>query len=234
LLDDFLARAKGAPALSREACRAVLRHRWRRHIKALSRVIEAAAVLAAEPGASGEAGGVVDLAHLPVEIVGADALAALAPASATARPPSMQAALQPPDDERTSPAGEKVSAGKPPPGFTVGDDAEAFDALEATDPSIRHHGGGRAEVPVFKSSVERTPPPVSADRSGPVRPPSAYHDLDGLERSYASAVDPDLIVEALKKARGNVSAAARYLGRPRALVLRWMREFQINPARYRE
>ena len=48
------------------------------------------------------------------------------------------------------------------------------------------------------------------------------------------AVDPDLIVDALQRSRGNVSAAARYLGKPRALVLKWMKEFQLKADDYRE
>ena len=62
-------------------------------------------------------------------------------------------------------------------------------------------------------------PQLASDSYESERPPSAYHDLDAVERSYASAVDPDLIVDALRRSRGNVSAAARYLGKPRALVV---------------
>jgi transcriptional regulator of acetoin/glycerol metabolism len=54
-----------------------------------------------------------------------------------------------------------------------------------------------------------------------------------VERSYAKAVDPQILQAALKKARGNVSAAARHLGKPRALVLRWMKEFDIDPSTFR-
>ena len=54
-----------------------------------------------------------------------------------------------------------------------------------------------------------------------------------MERSYANAIDPDLIVEALSRSHGNVSAAARYLGKPRALILKWIREFGIEPDDYR-
>jgi DNA-binding NtrC family response regulator len=236
LLDDFLARARGAPAISREACRAVLRHRWRLHIKAFSCVIEAASVLAAEHDVGGGAGGVIALCHLPVEVVGGAALAALTPGAFDGRPPSVQAPLGGDDEERTSPVAERAAlAAPPPPGLSVGRDADESE-LEATDPSIRHHGGGRAKVPAFRSDVEASGMlgRKSAPSGAPVRPPSAYHDLDRIERSYAAAVDPDLIVDALKKARGNVSSAARYLGKPRALVIRWMKEFQIDASRYRE
>ena len=49
LLDDFLARARGAPAISRDACRCVLQYPFRQHVRAMARVIEGAATLAGEP-----------------------------------------------------------------------------------------------------------------------------------------------------------------------------------------
>lgn len=245
LLDDFLARARGAQAITREACRAVLLHPWRLHIKAFARVIESAAVLAAGLDEEGRRTGAIDLMHLPVEVVGADALAALLPDEAPQkRPPSFRAA--PLDDpEATDGVGiPPIDPTKTPSdGFlnAVADVqhlVDDYDALDRTDPTVRHHGANRVVLPKWESSSsgERTPGgQASAGQSSPSgeRPPSAYHDLAGLERSYASAIDPDLIVEALKKSRGNVSAAARFLGKPRALVLRWMREFQIRAERYR-
>lgn len=248
LIDDFLARARGAPSISREACRAVLRHDWRMHIKAFARVIEAAAVLAVNKTENGRNRGTIELRHLPVEVVGPEALKDLAPEVTDDRPPSMQAQLRPDfaafKQEDHGPAVDDLL-------FTdeATDAARRHDdllGLDATDPSIRHHGANRAALPPTQnaSSAEKSSPWAEPARHRPTtsaendvfgrRPPSAYHDLDQVERSYAAAVDPDLIVEALKRSRGNVSAAARNLGKPRALVLRWIREFQINAERYRE
>jgi transcriptional regulator of acetoin/glycerol metabolism len=41
------------------------------------------------------------------------------------------------------------------------------------------------------------------------------------------------LLGALKAARGNVSAAARLLGRPRSQVMRWLRDLNIDPLAYR-
>lgn len=267
LIDDFLARARGAQALTREACRAVLRHDWRLQVKALSRVIEAAAVLAKDAGSDGRAGGTIDLVHLPVEVVGPELVKAVAPRVVDDRPPSVQAPLLPerapsarmhppirPDEgsERTSNTEDMVFTDEATDAARAAASRGELDellGLEVTDPSIRHTGGNRQRLPAWQSQsapsddqsspwadAPRSRPTTSADHARvlPDRAPSAQHDLDQVERSYAAAVDPDLIVEALKKARGNVSAAARYLGKPRALVLRWMREFQINAERYRD
>lgn len=261
LIDDFLARARGATAISRDACRAVLRHDWRMQVKALARVIEAAAVLAKEPGEGGRTGGTVELVHLPVEVVGPELVKAMAPRAVEGRPPSVQAALDefPPsfvapglvqDDEVTSYTDDQVATDElteASPAAPGGPELDEMLGLDVTDPSIRHAGANRQRLPHWDSesapSEEQSSPwaassgfpSTNADDGGwPTRPPSAQFELDQIERSYAAAVDPDLIVEALKKARGNVSAAARYLGKPRALVLRWMREFQINAERYRE
>jgi DNA-binding NtrC family response regulator len=187
--------------------------------------------------------GVIELPHLPVEVVGAQ----LEPVAeyGTDRPPSMQAPLPEGmdlDDEADGfddhLATENVSNSD---GFRravreVEQLVDEWDALEATDPAARSQLAGAAKGTSGPPSWEgptHQGKGASSD-SAEVRPPSAYHDMGELERSYASAVDPDVIVEALRKGRGNVSAAARYLGKPRALVLRWMREFRIDPNRYRE
>lgn len=236
LLDDFLARARGAPAISRDACRAVLRHAWRQHTKSLARVIEAAAVLAARQEPDGTRGGTIELVHLPIEVVGTETLRQMLPAAAPGvRPPSFQAdPFGPPhlaDDPETtsemqSPGSMTGGESSPSGGFLRAlrdaDEVGEVFALDATDPSMKPKPGF-------------PPPPVeSGSGAGARRPPSAYHELQPVERSYASVVDPDLIVDALRRARGNVSAAARYLGKPRATILRWMREFQINADAYRD
>jgi hypothetical protein len=121
---------------------------------------------------------------------------------------------------------------------------DAFDEAGTTDPHVRAVFD-KARRPPTSARIENVRPPMSpsvraidpssGERRAPdERPPSAYFDLASVERSYAGAVDPDLIVDALKRARGNVSGAARYLGKPRALVLRWVREFGLEPTDYRD
>ena len=46
-------------------------------------------------------------------------------------------------------------------------------------------------------------------------------------------MDVDTVTAALRTAHGNISAAARALGRPRAVLLRWIRELGIDPAKLR-
>lgn len=273
LLDDFLARARGAQSLSRDACRAVLLHPWQKHVKAFARVIESAAVLAADNDDDGKRAGRIELSHLPVAVVGLTQLQALMPSSEPElRPPSSQNAL---GDLRPAEARAKTTniphvqsfahghvfddpelthevahLSSPGQGHGERSDAflraaaqeirgmvDAFDDLGDTDPSQRgvlprreqRDGPGvRALDPSNPASSAQSP-----SKSLEERPPSAYHDLASVERSYASAVDPDLIVDALKRSRGNVSSAARYLGKPRALVLRWMREFGLQAEDYR-
>jgi DNA-binding NtrC family response regulator len=216
LLDDFLARARGAPALSRDACRAVLRHSWRSHVKALARVIESAATLAVGDPAADDA---IGLAHLPVTVVGAETLRELLPP--LGRPPSVVDY----DPDATHEGEEPISELSQTDNFLA--------AVRRAEP----HVPGWIDPEMTDRSPVAPPPEPSAqdpEHSGPERPPSAYHDLESLERSYATAIDPELISAALRRSRGNVSAAARYLGRPRALVLKWMREFGINSDAYRE
>ncbi len=275
LLDDFLARARGAPALSREACRSVLMYPWRLNVKAFARVIESAAVLASGRGKLAAKGGRVELEHLPVEVVGKDALRALIPADEELdRPPSVQAPMDghgfvdraSEDPEKTEfRAGTKSEV---IPSSDSADVAEAFEEDQYTDqlpsqrvrPLVDDETSMPFEEDVTDPTVARPPPQrepsslppeMSSDQVSPAvraldpsdpgagfsseeRPPSAYYALESMERSYASAVDPDLIVDALLRARGNVSAAARYLGKPRATLLRWINEFQLNADDYRD
>jgi DNA-binding NtrC family response regulator len=234
LLDDFLARARGAPAISRDACRAVMRHEWNFHVKALSRVIESAATLAAVVEDSGRTAGMIQLVHLPVEVVGVEGVRELLPPSTDERPPSAQQAITPQPSQRAHldpDATDEGAAVSVSDGFIqavseLEEFVDDFDALDATDPAARQASRAPGHDPRLASSS-------ASGRAPAARPPSAYHDIESIERSYAAAVDPDLIVAALRRSRGNVSAAARYLGKPRALVLRWMREFQINGENYR-
>lgn len=289
LVDDFLARARGAPSISRDACRFVLTHAWRYHVKALARVIESAAVLATDVDSQGNRGGRIEPTHLPVEVIGDAGMRALAE-DAMGRPPSSLhvasddsgegGALHDPertsdlpendpvddvtslpsrremdDSEETHAASALDLPQRAPPGAAVPapdflDElrqveqfVDHYDALEMTDPSATNPAAPpRVRAPMRPATAPVRPltgqseavRPIDPSSAEAERPPSAYHDMESIERSYANAVDPDLIVEALRRARGNVSAAARYLGKPRALVLKWMREFQIDPYDYRE
>jgi DNA-binding NtrC family response regulator len=49
----------------------------------------------------------------------------------------------------------------------------------------------------------------------------------------AHDADTDAIADALRTAKGNVAAAARILGRPRALVLRWCSDLGLDPLSFR-
>ena len=53
--------------------------------------------------------------------------------------------------------------------------------------------------------------------------------LDAGVFAEPDEVDSDAVIAAMHNARGNVAAAARALGRPRALVLRWVRELGLDP-----
>jgi DNA-binding NtrC family response regulator len=184
LLDDFLARARGAPAISRDACRAVLKYPFRAHVRAMARTIEAAATLA---GTAGK--GSIEVMHLPVDVVGVETIAKMMPGSGPASVP-----------ENTSemPA---VSTSQPPADFIADDQTDPFQ-LRQQKPSV-------------------TTPPHGVTRST---------EATG---EMAMVLDPDSIAEAIRVAHGNVSAAARALGRPRAVVLRWIRELGIDPSKLR-
>ncbi len=281
LLDDFLARARGAPAISRDATRAVLLYPWQQNIKALARVIESAAVLASNPAPDGTRGGKVELAHLPIKVVGRDVIMEQW-ADDTQDKGTVPAREERPVDLAAPPLanpfdGEDETTGSASPfapdllmSHDLDDDAtnvaphpaahssdvftrekrdisdigfselargfEEGDPLEKPRPPTRPGSGvrplGDAPPPPNWDPIR---PPSFNPGAPPVgeRPPSAFHDMENIERSYASAVDPDLIVDALRRSRGNVSAAARYLGKPRALLLRWIREFQLEPEDYR-
>jgi DNA-binding NtrC family response regulator len=248
LIDDFLARARAAPAISREACRVLLRYPFEQHVKGLGRVIESGATLAVRTLPDGSREGTLDLQHLPVEVVGKATLRAL-----LAQDPSMADSdsfssqtdeMDQPLFSDSAPSRENMSPSAVGLSRQVGEIEaiiDAFDDAEVTDPLYKdgQGRGGERFPPVGQSDPSATEKAVPAPRGSngpgfsPERPPSAQHDLRGIERSYAKAVDPQILEAALGKARGNVSAAARYLGKPRALVQRWMREFDIDPARFR-
>ncbi len=90
--------------------------------------------------------------------------------------------------------------------------------------------GGLSSV-IETDALQRRPvlPPQSARR------PGTASALDSDHQIWADVddVDNEALVAALKKARGNVSSAAQMLQRPRALVLRWLRDLNLDPLTFR-
>lgn len=239
LLDEFIARARAAQAISREACRALLMHPWELHIKSLSKVVEAAAVLASTSQSPSGDVGRIELAHLPAMMLGwVPAAVGVGDVEDEKRPPSFQYApsavfrVEPDaflddDLDRTDATAHPAvaMADVPSDGFLdavadLADVVEAYDAMEATAPL--------APAPSIAGAAANAGDPVVGDRLDHAASAAPLHK-NVIERSYATAIDPQLILDALRRSRGNVSAAARYLGRPRAMLLRWMKEFQISP-----
>ena len=224
LLDDFLSRAKGAPAIARESCRVLFRHRFGQHVRGFARVIEAAASIAVDDDtdardARGARTGVIELRHLPFSVAGADAMKSLLHKA-----------------QRLSVGEESVSAvrdereltGKVPMLSATGDDGAVSDSADKD----------ASEKDAFSSMIE-----TDAEREHPVlasAPPRRRGTHSHLEQEkkarsgasdiWAEDVDNDALMAALRRSRGNVSAAARALGRPRALVMRWLRDLGIDPA----
>lgn len=216
LLDDFIARARGAPAISRDACRCVLRYSFRQHVRAMARTIEGAATLAGEPDlkVAGGQRGTIEVVHLPVDVVGPGLLRQIVgaqSASATGVP------------ENTS----EMAA------VTTGSNSNANGASEpAGEPAGEQWFGGDDVTDPTQQRPSRRPAPTSGNTpphgtAAPLRSDLEPDDTGGH-------VDADTVAAALKAAHGNVSAAARALGRPRAVVLRWMREFRLETGRYRQ
>lgn len=203
LLDDFIARARGAPAISRDACRCVLRYPFRQHVRAMARVIEGAATLAGEPDlkVAGGQRGTIEVVHLPVDVVGAELLRQIVGARAGSIP------------ENTSEMAA-VTTGSSEARLEPDANDAWFGADDATDPTQQRRRRARAS--------NHTPPHGTAA-------PEARSDVD--VDNTGGHVDADTVAAALKAAHGNVSAAARALGRPRALVQRWIREFRLDTGR---
>lgn len=229
LIDDFLGRARGAESLTREAVRALLRFPWTLQVKALARVLEAAAALAAKPGTDGRLTGTIDLEHLPLVLVGPSAPLPAVRVPSGVRPLSHDEA--PP--ARACTRGTSSEAPQPDPAVL---DEPTADPDDVTDP----HGATpapRAPWPGLDSSDE-VGESTRRDLGDPGGPLGARRGrgtgLTPEERSYASVVHPERIADALRKTRGNVSAASRHLGKPRTLVLRWIREFGLDPEQYRD
>ena len=210
LLDDFITRAKGATAISREACRVLFRHRFTQHVRGFARVVEAAASLAVDDDDSGSLPtrakrrrGTIDVQHLPFSVAGTDAVRAL-----IAR--ANQLAGGDADD-----AIVKTSTEIPVLSLT-GDDESVGD--------VSSDGGF--------SSTQQTEAERARLSSAPHRPHTASV-MDAGVFAESEEIDSDALATALRAAHGNVSAAARTLGRPRALVLRWLRDLNLDPLSYR-
>ncbi|MBI1945413.1 MAG: sigma 54-interacting transcriptional regulator [Deltaproteobacteria bacterium] len=200
LIDDFLSRARGAPAISRDACRAILRYPFKLNARALGHAVEAAAVLAAahDDKAPGGVGGQIEVIHLPVDVVGPDMLKRIV----TGGPQSVP---------------ENTSEMTPVPGSRPSRQGGSSFEQEPTDPESAKQAA--APVPGW-----RAPPQTAASAFTQKQPPAEAGSGEG----GASSLEPADIVAALAAAHGNVSAAARALGRPRAQLLRLMGEFGIE------
>jgi DNA-binding NtrC family response regulator len=215
LLDDFIARARGAPAISRDACRCVLRYPFRQHVRAMARVIEGAATLAGEPDlkVAGGQRGTIEVVHLPVDVVGPELLRQIVGARAGSVP------------ENTSEMAA-VTTGSSEARVDAPDSNDPwFGADDATDPTQQRRRQDRPAnaAHAAKASHGKTPP------HGTAAPKAGQSDMEADDTG--GHVDADTVAAALKAAHGNVSAAARALGRPRAVVQRWIREFRLDTGR---
>lgn len=207
LLDDFLTRAKGATSISREACRVLFRHRFGQHVRGFARVVEAAASLAVEDGAGKK--GVVSVEHLPFSVAGTDAMRVLLQKAQHLASPGSDT------PELTSTELLVLSA--------TGEDGGAL------HDSANHPQGDGAFSSVVETDAERSRPDL---QSSPRRRGTASV-IDADVFADVVDVDADAVTAALRAARGNVAAAARALGRPRALVLRWCRDLGLDPLVFR-
>jgi DNA-binding NtrC family response regulator len=206
LLDDFLTRAKGATSISREACRVLFRHRFGQHVRGFARVVEAAASLAVEDGAGKK--GVVSVEHLPFSVAGTDAMRVL---------------LQK--------AQHLAVAGADNPELT----STEVPILSATgdDGAILHDSADHPSDDAFSSVVETDAERSRPDLPSPPRRRGTASVIEADVFADVEDVDADAVSAALRQARGNVAAAARALGRPRALVLRWCRDLGLDPLAFR-
>lgn len=210
LLDDFLTRAKGATSISREACRVLFRHRFGQHVRGFARVVEAAASLAVEEGSGKK--GAISVEHLPFCVAGSDAMRLL-----------------------LHKAQHLAVAGTDNPDHT----STEIPILSATGPDgvplpFDDHGGDSAAdafSSVVETDAERSRPEVPSGGPAWRRGTASVIETDVF--ADVEDVDADAVAAALRQARGNVAAAARALGRPRALVLRWCRDLGLDPLAFR-
>jgi len=205
LLDEFMARARGAVAIDREVCRVLFCYRFAQNVRGFARVIEAASSLAVDDDRRRK-GGMIEVMHLPFCIAGVDALRALL-AQANLLAGEVDVGLT---GKHPRPAS---SAGEPAP--------------QQPSPS--------AEAATFSTTMR-----TKADQQLPPKAPEPRQRGTvgvGLEAPLPLDPPPPVDVEALnaalRAARGNVSAAARLLGRPRAKLTRWLRDLNLDPLSFR-
>lgn len=222
LIDDFLSRARGATAISRDACRALLRYPFRLNARALGHAVESAAVLAASPDdkAPGVMGGQIEVIHLPVDVVGPEVLKRIVVGGSQSVP-------------------ENTSEMTPVPGSSARPGPSSFEQ-EPTDPESDQQPGAKpagAKQPGAMPAEAAAADAVGPDAAPGWHPPprtagSSYSQQQRRELDSATGegttIEPADIEAALAAAHGNVSAAARALGRPRAQLLRLMAEFGID------
>lgn len=215
LLDEFMARARGAVAVDREACRVLFRHRFTQNVRGFGRVVEAASSLAADDDRR-RRGGMIEVTHLPFCVAGVDTL-------------------------RTLLSQANLLAGEADVGLTGKHQVPVFSEADAP-PHVHGPDAHAPEESTFRADALSSVIHTDAEVSLPVpkRPASPWRKATvgvGVEAPLPldppPAVDADALVAALRGARGNVSAAARTLGRPRALVLRWLRDLNIDPLSFR-
>ncbi|MEW5854279.1 MAG: sigma 54-interacting transcriptional regulator [Myxococcota bacterium] len=107
LIDALLARAGGARAVSRDACRALLNYRWPRNIRELSKVLEGGAILAGDDEH-------IDLRHLPGVIAGRSGVSSANNAVHITGEVNTVAAYEMPPVENTDPGqSEEMAAVEP-------------------------------------------------------------------------------------------------------------------------
>jgi DNA-binding NtrC family response regulator len=205
LLDEFMARARGAVAIDREACRLLFRHRFTQNVRGFGRVVEAAASLAAEDDRRRK-GGMIEVTHLPFCVAGVETLRALlAQANFLAA------------DHDVGQTGKH-----PRPAWSVSEQPSSPELSSSSSPGPTQH-------------IESGAPPAPMTKSGaPWRRGTVGVGVEApLPLDPQPPVDAEALVTALRTAHGNVSAAARLLGRPRAQLMRWLRDLNIDPLAYR-
>lgn len=148
--------------------------------------------------------GVVSVEHLPFCVAGADAMKGL---------------LQRAQDLVGAPSGQSHRAGLM---LSATADGEAV----APDDS---HAAVHGFSSVIETQVEDSSSPPVPSRRGR----GTFSDIGPRVTPATDEVDADAVAAALRAARGNVTAAARLLGRPRAVVLRWCRDLGLDPLSFR-
>jgi transcriptional regulator with GAF, ATPase, and Fis domain len=185
-------------------------------VRGFARVVEAAASLAVDDdhSAGPNRPGTIDVQHLPFAVAGLDAVRAMI---ARANLLATGEAQGPGPGELHDP-NVRTSAEIPVLSETGEQELLAASLQMLSEP--------------FSSSIEthtEVPRPFSSSSSAQQRRPATVSVLDAGVFAEPDELDGDAVIAAMHNARGNVAAAARALGRPRALVLRWVRELGLDP-----